>query len=240
MSGSAISIANADFMGIRVASCEFTPEHSINGKNYSAKLTLSAYVNSRGYNGAEGKRDIYSFTIWGKLAHTCAKSMSRGKEFSCETRPNTYQGKVFHNRQPVQAPDGSGLLMTKKTSFTIRRLVFGEESNKHIQTEIQAGLRPVGWNVPGSPEEAQWKETLKSRQAVQFNPQAATYGYAKVRLPEGNYQPYIAKDANTAQAGVQATFAGVNPATPAATPATTPAPAQAPVVSEGGFVVPGV
>ena len=61
MSGSARSLMGSDFAGMRVASTIFTPEHSRNGKNISAKLQVNAFMNiaSKANNG-EGRSDSRS------------------------------------------------------------------------------------------------------------------------------------------------------------------------------------
>ena len=256
MSGSARSLSMSMFSGLRVASTNFTPEYSKNGKNVSAKLTINAFMNiaSRANNG-EGRSEAVPFTVWGKLAHICAKSMSPGKEFNCIANLHVYDGRVFNksvNGQPgtqVLAADGTPLT-TKKFSYTISMLTFGEESNKHIMNEIQAGpnVRPAGWNVAGSLDAKTWKEILIARQAVQFNPASPTYGYARVYMPQGSgigaYVPQAQSGpaANTTAAIVQ-TFAGVSPAGNVATLPVQPTVVQpapvAPIVSSG-FVVPGV
>jgi hypothetical protein len=237
MAGSARSIQGSWFSGLRVASTSFTPEHSKNGVNVSAKLTVNAFMNiaSRANNG-EGRNEVVSFTVWGKLAHTCAKSMSPGKEFNCTAGLRVYQGRVFHNQQPVTLADGN-VLMTKRSSFTVEKLTFGAESKKHINNEIQANVRPADWDRDGTPGQAQWMEILKQRQAIQFNAQAPTYGYAKILAPTGaNITAYIEKAAT----GVAATFAGINPAGTIPVVIPDAAPAIIPAVSAGGFIVPGV
>ena len=254
MSGSARSLQASFFTGLRVASTTFTPEYSKNGKNVSAKLVSNSFMNiaSRANDGA-GRNEAIPFTIWGKLAHTCAKAMSPGKEWHCIAQLHVYMGRVFKpgiNGQPgtvILGDDGQPLL-TKKFSYTVSLLTFGEESNKHIQNEMQAMInnqpvRPHDWNVIGSPGYVQWRETLKARMAIQFDPNMPTYGYARVLLPQGpGIGAYIqnegvitpattmAPTADTA-AAVAATFGAVNPA--AAAPV---APAMK--VNPGGFVVP--
>ena len=248
MSGSARSLSISMFSGLRVASTIFTPEYSKNGKNVSAKLVVNAFMNiASKANEGEGRNEAVPFTIWGKLAHICAKSMSPGKEFNCIGQLHVYQGRVFMpsvNNQPgTPVLDAQGQpLMTKKFSYTVSMLTFGEESDKHIANEIQANVRPIGWDVKGSPEAAQWKAQLQARQAIQFDPNLPTYGYARIRMPQGtNIGAYIqnAAAANTiapvmdTTAAVAATFAGTSPATKVAAPI-------APVANAQGFVVPGV
>ena len=255
MSGSARSLSISMFSGLRVASTNYTPEYSKNGVNVSAKLNINAFMNiaSRA-NGGEGRNEAVPFTVWGKLANICAISMSPGKEFHCIAQLHVYNGRVFapsvNNQpgQPILGPDGQPL-MTKKFSYTIQMLTFGEESNKHIANEIQAGVRPPNWNVAGHPENLQWKEQLKLRQSTQFNPSLPTFGYARVYMPQGAgigayipnaapaQAPTIAAPVADTAAAVAATFA----AQPTTVVAPTVAPA-APAVNPGGFVVaaPGV
>ncbi len=253
MSGSARTLVQLIGSGFRVAGTTFTPEHNKNGNNISAKLDIDAYMNiaSRA-NGGQGRSEILKFTVWGKLAHTCAKSMSRGKEFHAESRPRVFDKRVFFNRQPVQMADGT-VLTVKGVSFTIERLIFGAESEKFIAEEIQAQVRPVNWNVAGHPENLQWKEILKARQAVAFDPQSPTYGYARVLMPQGaGIGPYVENQNRNYQANVAVNPAGTGAAVvpPVHTPATAAAGAAGvavpPVenngttVAAGGFVIPGV
>lgn len=199
---------NSDFFGLRVASCNYFPAHSKNGVNISARCTINAFMNiaSRANNG-EGQSTVIPLTAWGKLADVCAKSMSPGKEFHCSAEVRGYEARVFHNQQPVVMPDGTALT-TNKLGFSITKILFGEESAKHIANEIQSGIRPADWNVAGSQGSVVWKETLKKRNLLTFDPNLPTYGYAKVILPQG---PGIG--AYTPQA-VTSTFA--TPTTPAA------------------------
>lgn len=249
MSGSARSLQMSFFAGIRVASTIFTPEYSKDGKNVSAKLVCNSFMNiASKANDGQGRNEAIPFTIWGKLAHTCAKSMSPGKEWNCIAQLHVYNGRVFMpgvNNQPgtpILGPDGQPLT-TKKFSYTVNMLTFGEESDKHIADEIQAGVRPMGWNIKGSAEEAAWKAELQRRQAIQFDPSIPTYGYASIRMPQGQniaayiqnvaptVAPAVAAPADTT-AAVAATFAA-NPAAPAA-----PVVAPASNVNPGGFVMP--
>jgi hypothetical protein len=173
----------------------YYPAHNKNGVNISQRLSINAFMNiASSANNGEGRSDAITLTAWGKLADICARSMSPGKEFNCLAELHVYDGRVFHNQQPVTLSDGT-VLTTKKYSFTIVRLTFGEESNKLIQSEIQAGIRPVGYAQIGSPDHAKWVETLKARQAVQFDASKPTFGYAKVIIPQGQgisaYNPQL-------------------------------------------------
>jgi len=250
MSGSARSLQSSSFSGLRVASLYFTPEYSKNGNNVSAKLEINAFMNMPGKaNGGKGINAIIKLTTWGKLAHICAKSMSEGKEFNCTAKMHVFDKRVFmptapgQPGTPVLMPDGSPLTV-KGTSFTINELTFGEESNKHIAKEIQLNVRPANWNVVGSVEAAQWKEILKARQAIQFDPNAptGTYGYATIRMPQGaGIGAYIPQGtAAPVQVAPVATPAVGIPAAVAVNPVVgaVPAQPQAVPVATGGFVVP--
>lgn len=177
--------------------------HSKNGVNISQRLVITAGMNtpSRANNG-EGRVDFISLTVWGKLADICAKSMSPGKEFNCLADLHTYLGRVFYNQTVLTAQDGSPIT-TRKVSFTITRLTFGEESNKFIAAEIAAGLRPAGWNAIGTPAYNDWREKLKARSALAFNPNLPTFGYAQVILPSGpGIAAYIPGQTNAADGNV--------------------------------------
>lgn len=180
MSGSARSLQISSFSGLRVASCSYHPAHNKNGINISQRLVINAFMNiaSRANDGA-GRNDVISLTTWGKLADVCAKSMSPGKEFNCHGELHVYNGRVFDNDQMLIRADGTPVL-SKKMSFTITRLTFGEESNKHIADEIQKGFRPVDWNQMGSAGNTAWRERLRARSAVQFDPNQPVFGFAKV------------------------------------------------------------
>lgn len=236
MSGSSRSMQAIMFSGLRVASTTYTPEYSKNGVNVNAKLSVDAYLNiaSKANNG-QGRQEVLTFTIWGGLANTCAKSMSKGKEFAVKCDVHTYKGKGFfpgvNNAPglPIQNPDGTQN-MQKKLSFTVRELNFGEESNKHVAREIQMQIRPQFWNVIGHEDQAKWAAILEARKAIVFNAQSPTFGYARVRMPLGeNIGAYVPKNKAAAADGVAASFAGVNPA------GTADASKEA-VVGEGGFV----
>ena len=161
--------------------------------------------------------------------------------------------------------DGT-VLVTNKLGFSITKLLFGEESAKHIANEIQSGIRPADWNQAGAAGFNAWRETLKLRNTLAFDPTKPTFGYAKVILPQGPgigaYTPQAAAGATpifapaTGAAAVEAavTAAAGNPAvvgaalfqptavpTPAFAPPTAPTSAFVPVaapVAQPGFAAP--
>ena len=134
MPGSARSLQMSEFIGLRVASTSYYPAHNKNGVNISQRLVINAFCNiaSRANDG-KGRSEVITLTAWGKLADSCAISMSPGKEFHCFAELHTYEGRVFDNNPPLARQDGT-LITTRKTSFTIVRLLFGMESAKTIAT----------------------------------------------------------------------------------------------------------
>jgi len=239
--GSARSIQSSSFGGLRVASNNYFPAHSKNGKNVSQRCTINAFMNiADRSNDGQGRNDVIQLTAWGKLGDTCAKSMSPGKEFNCNAKLKTYEARVFHNDQPITAPDGT-LIMVRKVGFSITELTFGDESAKHIANEIQAGIRPPDWNMVGSAGYVAWRELLKRRNALVFDPTQPVFGYAKVILPQGPgigaYTPQpvgMTTTPGAVEAAVMTAAAG-NPAAvnaalfqPVSAPAVAPAPVAAP------------
>lgn len=258
MAGSARSMQTSSFSGLRVASCNYFPAHSKNGVNISQRCTINAFMNiaSRANNG-EGQSTVVPLTAWGKLADVCAKSMSPGKEFHCNAKLKGYEARVFHNQQPVVMPDGTTLTVNK-LGFSITELTFGEESAKHIANEIQSGIRPADWNMAGSAGYGAWREKLKLRNTLAFDPALPVFGYAKVILPQGPGigaytpqaapvaaapmfvpQPGAVEAAVTAAAG-NPTVVGAalfQPVAPVAAPVAAFAPVATPV-AQPGFAAP--
>lgn len=238
---------SSDFFGLRVASCNYFPAHSKNGSNISARCTINAFMNiASKANGGEGQSTVVPLTAWGKLADVCAKSMSPGKEFHCSAELKGYEARVFHLQQPVVMPDGT-TLTTNKLGFSITKLLFGEESAKHVANEIQAGIRPADYNLAGSAGYALWRETLKKRNALAFDPTQPVFGYAKVILPQGpgigayTVAPvgFVAPQTGAVEAAV--TAAAGNPGVVGAalfTPATTPVTPVVVPVAQPGFAAP--
>lgn len=232
---------NSDFFGLRVASTNYFPAHSKNGNNVSARCTINAFMNiaSRANNG-EGQSTVVPLTAWGKLADVCAKSLSPGKEFHCSAELKGYEARVFHNQQPIVMPDGT-TLTTNKLGFSITKLLFGEESAKHIANEIQSGIRPPDWNLAGGAGSNAWRETLQKRNTLAFDPTQPVFGYAKVILPQGpgigayTQQPagYVAPQTGAVEAAVTAAAGN-----PAAVGASFFQPAAAPVVNAPLFTPP--
>ena len=124
--------------------------------------------------------------------------------------------------------------MVRKVGFSITELTFGDESAKHIANEIQSGIRPADWNMAGAAGYGAWREKLKLRNTLVFDPTLPVFGYAKVILPQGpgigayNIQP-VGLTAPVAAAVDNAVVAAAG--SPTAVGAALFAPAAAPVVA---------
>jgi len=179
------------FSGLRQASCTYIPAHSKNGVNVSQRLLISAYQNiaSRA-NGGDGRSEAIPFTIWGKGADVLALCLTPGKEFTCFADLHIYQGRVYTpsapgvDGTPITLQDGTPLT-TKKFSFTIRQFDLGNDSHKHIMREIQAQVRGEKFWMQGHPDYENFRALLKARMSVQFDPNSPTFGFARIRLPQG-------------------------------------------------------
>ena len=189
MSGRSISIKSAFFAGIRVlGQLTYIPAHMKNGKEISARATIPVRANShRGTdkNGQPGRKDDFKLTVWGKLADVCARSCSPGKCIDVVCEPNSYLGTVFNPDGSVRMDAAGQAIQVNKVGFTVREIVFGEESRKFITEEIQAGKRPAGWDTPGTPDAQQWLNVLTQRQAIVWDGQSPLFGYARVVVPSG-------------------------------------------------------
>ncbi|MCK4526512.1 hypothetical protein KAW18_04005 [candidate division WOR-3 bacterium] len=212
----AIGIASAQFIGARIAGqVTYIPAHVKNGKNINQRCIIPTYVNSnRGTNrdGTPGRSDQFRLVAWGKLADICAKSLPKGKALDCVCAPHSYEGRMYDAQGNMKVDNTGQPITVERIGFTIERLVFGEESQKEVDLEIQAGRRPVNWANPQHPDYQLWLQILRDRQAVQYVG-GETFGFARVVIPSGpgialmTGQPLTAQ--GTAAAGV--TPAAVDP-----------------------------
>lgn len=262
MSGRSIGMAFGFMAGARVGGeLTFVPAHiNAAGKKVSHRCDVPVYVNSNRGNNGEGKHSLMKVTIWGELARKAALTLSQGKAIDSLTELSSYQGKVYQNRQLVMGADGQPLT-TNKTSMTVMRIVFGEETQKFADAEVAANLRPANWNNPAHPDWQMWKDELNRRINLQYTG-GDKFGFARVIQPQGQILPpeqaapqYNAQPAPVAQPGGQfvatgtvapeASVQGAFNAVPTAPVATQPqfaaqAPTAAPVaapVATGSFGV---
>ena len=188
------TIQSHHYSNIRVASTFYTPAHSKDGNNISARIQVNAYANYKKRNG-EDVSEILSCTAWDKGADILAICLTKGKLFSAILDHNTYDAPTYDNDQIVNKRDGSGPLMRKASSWTIREFALGEDSFKHIMDEIQAGIRGVNWWVKGSQDALNFSEELKRRMALvgHFDPNlhSKRFGFAEVKMPKYTFGAYI-------------------------------------------------
>lgn len=189
MSGRSIGMSFGFLAGARVGGeLTFVPAHiNAAGKKVSHRCEIPVYTNSNRGNGGEGKSSLMRLVVWGDLARKCALTLSMGKAIDALVELSSYQGKVYQNRQVVIGADGQPLT-TNKTSMTIMRIVFGEETQKHIDGEIASSARPANWNNPAHPDWQLWKNELQRRIALQYTG-GEKFGYARVIQPQGQILP---------------------------------------------------
>jgi hypothetical protein len=187
-----ISLKSAQFVNVRTAGeITFIPAHIIGGKRISSKAVVSAYFNSnKGGTDGKGTHESYKFVIWGKLAETCCKVLSKGSEFSVFTTPNSFAGRVF-TPEGLQKLGADGQpVMTNKVSFTVTDISFGQESSMLIANEIATGRRPMNWDTDGHPDQATWKAVLKQKHATPWDFVSKTWFNARVSVPMGAQLDY--------------------------------------------------
>ena len=188
--GRAIGICGAWMAGARVAGqLTYIPKHTINGKEVNARCTIPVYINShRGTNqrtGEKGRTDEFRLVAWGKLADVCCKSLPKGNALDIDSRPHSYKGKLFNMDGSPRLDVAGVTIEITKTAFTIKELVFGEESSKLIAEEVSTGRRPLNWDKPNHPDFNIWIGVLQARQKAVWDGRSATFGYARVVIPTG-------------------------------------------------------
>lgn len=161
MGGTSIGMGSCNLVGLRVSvPPTYIPGYEKNGQTINPCLKVRAFVNRK-----NGRSDIYDLRLWGKLADIGARSLSVGKEFHAELRPESYEGRVWKDKGKELVLNSDGTPVTVlKTAFVVKDIVFGAESNKHITDEIAAGKRPANYN-DGAQGSAAWSATLKQRAA---------------------------------------------------------------------------
>jgi hypothetical protein len=198
-------------MGARVAGLPGVPPltyiqaHVKNGKNINSRCVIPIYINSnKGTNrdGTPGRSDRFRCVAWGKLADICARSLSKGKAFDCVYSPHSYEGRIYDAQGNMRVDNVGQPITVERVGFTIEKIVFGEESQKEIDLEVQEGRRPVSWNIVNHPDNALWSKMLQDRQNLQFTG-GTIFGFARVIVPSGpgislvTGQPYVPNQGQT-------------------------------------------
>jgi hypothetical protein len=159
------------------------------GKKISSKLVFKMYINDT--RGEASRPITYRGTLWGVRAIGACKGFSVGKEMHFPALDvDPYMGRVWVNvngtMQAVIGPDGQPIL-TDKVGYTVREMIYGNDSKKTIQSEIQAGIRPPMWDKEGHQDYQLWTGRIQARKSLLFNPQIpehqTRFGYARVHMP---------------------------------------------------------
>jgi len=250
--GRAIGLKKSMFAGARIAGKHdpntpqhmiYVPAHMKAGAFISQRASFSAYVNSnRGKKDATGKvlGDLFNFTAWGKLADACCRSLSVGRALDLECTPTSYLKPIVDAAgNPVMNRAGTQLQIPT-VSFRVDNIVFAEEAAEVIARELQAGIRPVGWDDRAN-QQAQtvWRQICAQNNAQMPNYPAGTFVNARIIIPQGAGIQLV--DPETRQPiAVQAPVAGTVPGVAAnvgtvmpAAPAPAPAPAGLPTPPAG-------
>ncbi len=263
MSGVNRSIAMGMFFGTRAGSGEvgangvstghpvtYLPARIENGVRKKAKATFTVFHNS-GFVPLNGKATGEKFKIWayGGLAEQIAKWLSPGRAIDLITNRHEFVGNHYVNGQPMMDATGQPVLISRQ-SDVIQQFLWREEATKWTQHEAVNGLRPMNWDNPAHPDYELHKQNLRTKNAQVWDGQSATFGFAKVLLPQGiqidqeYYQNLRNKMAQTY--GVAAGMAGTVNAVGATfgTPATQAAPLENPganfVPQTPGYVAPAM
>lgn len=219
MAGTSIGMGKSHLTGLRVSvPPTYIPAYEKNGQNISSCLKVKAFCNRK-----NDRSDVFDLTMWGKLADAGAKSLSVGKEIHVEARPESYDGRIWDEDNNVITKKDGTPLTVRRINFVVTDIVFGSESDKHIQAEIAAGRRPPNYNDGAQGSDA-WRATLKARAAFVYDGSADMYGFAKVRkagttgvAAQQSLQNQVAGATNGAGA-VQAAFGGVTKVADAVNP----------------------
>ena len=174
---------------------DYLPAHIKQG----AQKPTQAQANFTVYQNIGNKKFAFPITAWGKMADVVARGGATGKQLQLICTVHSYRGRVWlptpDGAQPqfVLRPDGQPLLI-EKIGFTVESILFGKDSEKTIQAEINANFRPRGWNDPAQPGYQQWREICRRNNNLQFAQNMTWFGYAKVKPVNGTI--YIEQNQN--------------------------------------------
>ncbi len=244
--------------GVQFGGTYYPAHTTANGKQISARWKGNVYVNNRGWTDTDGTQhpgesSRICIIAWNNrnsfagsgLADIMAKCVNVGKEFSCSLRLNTFDKRVFVNN--TLQVDNTGKTVTQPAvNFVIKSdLKLGSDSSEALAREIMNYAetmnfisRPQFWNVPGTADEIAWKGIKEFRKAA-FYTNEATYGYARVEIPEGATLAAPKHRSTNPQVQTQVQTAPVQQAAPAQGPPVQQTAVQqvAPVQIQAGQVV---
>lgn len=188
----------------------YIPAHQIVGQGgniqkYPARFETTIYVNRPNYTDGQGNvRETKNVPIrivaWnsddakpGKgLADTFAKSCSPGKEFGAEFDLKHYKKRVWDNGNPIIGSDGNPILVDAYNLQVTGEFSWSGDASQQIAAEIQNynpafpfSGRPQYWDTPGTQDNATWLNQVIPSRSMAVYDGAPTFGYARVRIPEG-------------------------------------------------------
>ena len=182
----------------------YYPACSKNGKHQSARFEVSIALNRRSYTDRAGVQqkaepDYVKMVAFNGddskpghgMADMLAKALTPGKEITVEGELRSGEKRLFVDGQPITDKAGNQVKYIAVNLVLTEMPIYGADSEKVIAAEIAAyaGLmnftsRPQFWNVLGHADQAAWKAIAAWRNEQVWNG-AATYGYARVIVPEG-------------------------------------------------------
>ena len=173
----------------------FTPGYTrSDGKEISARCVLNVLGNQ--LMGSGEKLVSVRLVFWGKAATSIALSASPGKELRyVEGNIESYTGFLFNQDGSVRIGADGQPIKTTKHAINVTDFTYGNDSPKTIADEIARGVRPAGYNVPGSPDAQRWAQILEARRNMTYDGTSEKFVYARVRKPN------IAAPAATSMAG---------------------------------------
>jgi len=180
------------------------------GAKVSNRLTVPILVNEK---NQETPFNMI-VTVWGKLADTCAKSLSPGREVHMKLTPKQYSSTYKQAGQNVLV-NNKPLTITN-VSYKVDEIKFGAESASHIASEVSGGLRGTDWFKPGHVDNTTLNARRKEINNLVYVPGRPSFGYAIV-------------------VGAQTPVTPVTPAPVTQTPVTPVTPVTPAPVAPGNF-----
>jgi hypothetical protein len=213
-----------------------------------AKVEFKGFISER-VKGKADRNTTLNFDLWGPRAVAFCRFMGSGKSCNIFGSLRSYKatkfappvdngqgGQVFN---PVLDQKGEPVKYDKMV-IKVNDIEYGVESNKRVAAEIQAGIRGMYWNVPGTQDYVKHQANLEQLKTMLWDGQSATFGCARVRvvqgvvhIPMGEY--LMSKGNNTAAAPAPAPAAATAQVQQAVTQAL---PAGAQVMAGGAVQAP--
>jgi hypothetical protein len=199
------SLASTFFSNVKVCGqLIYTPTHYNDGEKIEAKVQILVHKRAKStlhFTTSHGGKILYktsdqhstydtnklgTFTLfaYGKTALICCSVLSPGKSIDVTCVPNTENVPLIRNGVKV-LDSNNNVVFVNKVSFDITNIIFGEDSQRFIDMQINAGLRPPRWNDICHPDYVIWKKVLKQWNYIKPNRRRKFIGYARQIIPKG-------------------------------------------------------